>query len=55
MDGGGTWAAMSTRNSEVLRVLACDVDVDCLTCGHRLSDKGLSVGVFIGTVNCMRE
>lgn len=48
MDGGGTWAAMSTRNAEVLRVLACDVDVDRLTFGHRLSDEGLSVGVFIG-------
>ena len=48
MDGGGTWTAMSTRNSEVLRVLACDMGVDCLMCWHQLSVEGSSVGVFIG-------
>ena len=44
----GTIERMNTRNSGVLEFLACDMGVDCLTCGHQLSNEESRVGVFIG-------
>ena len=37
------------QRKEVSKVLACDVGVDCLTSGHRLTEEELSVVVFLGT------
>ena len=51
----GAIKGTSTRNPEILGVLACDVSVDHSTRGHQLSNEELSVVIFIGAAVIRRR